>query len=74
MAKKYRLSRRLTYALALEACADDIYGGIGASDATFDLAENVGGNDDDTSRVQRMQEQIAEELRQRAAKIRARLG
>jgi hypothetical protein len=74
MARKYNLSRRLTWALALEAAADDIDASQGNSDIPFFVASKAGGTDDDASRIQGFQEEIARELRQRAAKIRARLA
>lgn len=73
MARKYKLSRRLTWALALEAAADEIYSGIGASEIPRRIAEENSGSEDDAERICKFQEQIEEELRQRAAKIRSRL-
>jgi hypothetical protein len=72
--KKYNHSRQLAWSLALEAAANQVYAALGNDDSLRWLVEEHLGNEDDIARVQDFQEQVIDELRQRAAKIRARLG
>lgn len=67
--KKYNIPWNMAYAMALEACADDIAGGGGA---LLSIIEAANGTDDDIELIRVMRESVAVRLRERAARVRRR--